>query len=517
MNKTGNLNEEGIINDFFRRGFTKRHCFGELISNSIDANAKNIKFITKEEDEVKTLYVIDDGKGMGELQIKDMFSLAKENHLGDESMGTSGLGGKIATFLLSDQKKVEIFTKEEDNIKGYYIEVPWNNIIISKKYTGMIDYQKMKKRNTDEFNDIMLENKIKTLHGTIIKFEISDDTYNELKNYLYPNSINQATDKVSNIAQIIFGQFDTNIFFRYTDKDFKDNRNKNKRATGEYTQENRMEKYDYFSNKYNFITKVDKINIYLGKDSKNNYLFYGKIDEDNYLILEKKGNGIARDAKKVNKSEFDTYIKTENIKQTNYFFTIKTGMQDNPKFFDKKEKKIINTTDFKDFTPCDQIIHRKKGFPNVFQQTLIRRNGQVITGLNIEGSKSLRGNSDSCLKFGYIRQEITYKSDSKQDNILDKIIGIQSNRGQHSEEINKYILRLLKKIREIKFQEIKNFAKDFYGIQTISKKEIKNKELKEFRKLLKKYFKKIGSEITDENFEDSDGYLIYENMKELDI
>ena len=76
---------------------------------------------------------------------------------------------------------------------------------------------------------------------------------------------------------------------------------------------------------------------------------------------------------------------------------------------------------------------------------------------------------------------------------------------------------MLKEIRDIKFQEIKNFAKDFYGIQTISKKEIKNKELKEFRKLLKKYFKKIGSEITDENFEESDEYLIYEHIKELDI
>ena len=171
-------------------------------------------------------------------------------------------------------------------------------------------------------------------------------------------------------------------------------------------------------------------------------------------------------------------------------------------------------TDFKDFTPCDQIIHRKKGFPNVFQQTLIRRNGQVITGLNIEGSKSLRGNSDSCLKFGHIRQEISYTCNSKQYNILDKIMNIQSNKGQHSEEIiNKYLERLLKKIREIKFQEIK----DFYGIKPISKKKIQNKELKEYEKYLKKELKNIGSVITDENFEDNEGYLNYKKRKESNI
>ena len=73
----GSINEEGILNDFTKKGFTKQQCFGELIANSIDAKAQNIRFITKDEEDI---WIADDGCGMNKEKIKNMFDLHRSNH-----------------------------------------------------------------------------------------------------------------------------------------------------------------------------------------------------------------------------------------------------------------------------------------------------------------------------------------------------------------------------------------------------------------------------------------------------
>ena len=47
----------------------------------------------------------------------EMFAMYKSNHATECSLGISGIGGKVASFILSQQRKVTIFTHYEGEIK----------------------------------------------------------------------------------------------------------------------------------------------------------------------------------------------------------------------------------------------------------------------------------------------------------------------------------------------------------------------------------------------------------------
>ena len=76
---TGSIDERGLINSFMKMGFTYKQCIGELLSNAIDAGAKIIYIIITRE----FIYVIDNGTGISDKKIGDMFSLFKGSHNND--------------------------------------------------------------------------------------------------------------------------------------------------------------------------------------------------------------------------------------------------------------------------------------------------------------------------------------------------------------------------------------------------------------------------------------------------
>ena len=86
----GNIDEGGFLYSLTKQGFNNHKCILELVANSIDAMAKNIRFI---KDNSK-IYMIDDGSGMDIEKLSNMFSMQKANHIADKSCGISGLGGK---------------------------------------------------------------------------------------------------------------------------------------------------------------------------------------------------------------------------------------------------------------------------------------------------------------------------------------------------------------------------------------------------------------------------------------
>ena len=100
--KCGSLNETGIIKSFKRQGFNHSKCIMELVANSIDAGANSIEFRVDR----NYIYIIDNGRGMTKENLRDMFDLFRENHLSEKSMGISGLGGKVATCILSKTTEV---------------------------------------------------------------------------------------------------------------------------------------------------------------------------------------------------------------------------------------------------------------------------------------------------------------------------------------------------------------------------------------------------------------------------
>ena len=71
----GSIDENGIINNLKKSGFTDFNSLCELIGNSIDAKAHNIRFVTTK----SCIYCIDDGNGMNIEQAKNMFNLGRAN------------------------------------------------------------------------------------------------------------------------------------------------------------------------------------------------------------------------------------------------------------------------------------------------------------------------------------------------------------------------------------------------------------------------------------------------------
>jgi hypothetical protein len=84
------------------------------------------------------------------------------------------------------------------------------------------------------------------------------------------------------------------------------------------------------------------------------------------------------------------------------------------------------------------------------------RNGQFIGCDNIPGLSfsSSRGTSDSHLK-SIIHCELSFNPTSIQNNIMDKIANIQTNKNQRTNELPVQLLRIIQHFRDIKYDMLK--------------------------------------------------------------
>ena len=97
----GSLDERGLINGFDRKGFTYTRCGAELVANICDASATQALIIVDRD----AIRLIDNGVGMNEHGIQNMFATFRENHNNDNSMGVSGLGAKPSINILSKKNE----------------------------------------------------------------------------------------------------------------------------------------------------------------------------------------------------------------------------------------------------------------------------------------------------------------------------------------------------------------------------------------------------------------------------
>ena len=112
--RAGSINTTKLFKNFKYLGFSPIQCIQELIDNSIDANAQNIWIIStinKEGDHM--LYMIDNGIGMDKKELINYYTVAgdKEVELNQHSIGSKGLGGKIATINLTNLGYVGIISR----------------------------------------------------------------------------------------------------------------------------------------------------------------------------------------------------------------------------------------------------------------------------------------------------------------------------------------------------------------------------------------------------------------------
>ena len=240
---TGSINEAGFIANLSRKGFNISKSLGELYANCIDAHATKIWTII----DTDYIYIIDNGKGMEESNIKDMFDVYKENHTNDKSMGVSGIGAKAALKKISKDTEVIILTKH--NTQYFTVIVPWHTIKERKKYIDMIEIKLMTEDEKTFFKKHLQE-----MSGTIIKIKENQELKETLiKQFEYPRDVRPCSERFD----IIFSKF-KNVTFKYIKTGMK----KSKDLERYLPFEGRMD--DYY-------TPITKHTVKIYEDTKGGY------------------------------------------------------------------------------------------------------------------------------------------------------------------------------------------------------------------------------------------------------
>ena len=139
MEQIGSINEEGWISNIDKKGFDTLSCFDELNANSLDAGATNVEYKHDE-----SIYISDNGKGMDDEGVKNMFEIYKKLER-VEKIGMANAGAKYAFKILSNNTNTntKIITMKSGYIK---VIIDWSKVIKEGKYTKNI----LKRDSTDD-------------------------------------------------------------------------------------------------------------------------------------------------------------------------------------------------------------------------------------------------------------------------------------------------------------------------------------------------------------------------------
>jgi hypothetical protein len=267
---------------------------------------------------------------------------------------------------------------------------------------------------------------------------------------------------VYDLAQIIFGQFG---------------------GVDIYVDEKQMIRYNYFNKTHAFSEKITTcVDIY--KDENNEFLYvYCIVGHSKKYYLNKEHNSIN-----------ERYIERPGVYKKVGEFNIITGLQYNKNLYKGLrdyyicKNKIDNSCSISNrkyndddgfesnrnyYTECDKLIYieNMNHRPTIFENIILRRNRQVITGIKNDKAKTARGSRTSVLKYIFIRQEIEYITEADQNAIIDEIFGIQSNKNQHNNIVNEQIKILLNHYRRKVYNTVCKGIKD-----SIPKPEEKHSE-----------------------------------------
>ena len=440
----GSIDERGFINSFDRKGFTHKKGGSELLSNSYDASSTHVH-IDVGRDKIK---IIDNGKGMDITQLGNMFTMYRENHTGDKSMGVSGVGAKPSLYLLSKRDgnptHVTIFTHMQN---GDYLKahVPFDKMKEQGKYTGMIEHMKMTIEEIDEFNadrDAGV--------GTTIMLNYSETTHNYFEKQF---SSERKTMDLSDRLDCIFGK--TNMEISYRDY--------------ESSSVAQLPLYDYFSGLrpcyYAGGIKEDIIEHWIDRENKDRFVW------DNCGVeyeFTPKSKNISKKPEPVQSKAGWTNIG---------FYIIKNGMRRDVRLFDEQNPvKKINKTMDKNKKETVTVIYGNTSHGSVLceydeeffeggkdelkmniAKLSIIRNEQYITSVELDEFKimSARASPDAFMKTVLHRTELSYCTRSCHENRMDMAIGIQENKNQHvASDIPVNLTRLISHIKRMRYSEI---------------------------------------------------------------
>lgn len=423
METAGSVDERGLMNNLFKKGFTPQSCISELIGNCIDSGATECILLNMND----KLLIMDNGKGMDNTCIKSMFAIYKENHKEDHSIGTCGLGAKAAIMILCQKKSQAYVYSKQDSKLFYKAYIPVGDIFSQCKYYDMVKIGPMDQNEIKQYEKLRQNVGLST-QGTTIVLPYSSDMEDVILNNLerYENEFSQ---KIG----LVYAKFPTKIKFIDHEMNVSEFR-----------------KYKYFSldPEVQYYCKKFKYPIYVLQHPVSQALRFVMHHEGKYLEILKHGRGYKKSPEEINFTNLQNSILGK--------FTVLIGQRKDDNYFDEDDP--VMPTDVekgkraaKSLTEYDaEFFDPESNYLDFLSKPFLVRNNQVIGSFDI-GQKvsSARGDAKQMHKIFHVRMEMSYSTDSSQTNLMDEISGIQENKNQHKNNLHVPLVRLLE------------FAKDY--------------------------------------------------------
>jgi hypothetical protein len=411
MEFIGDINEAGVLKNLKRKGCSDSQAIRELNDNSVDAKSENILYNVERD----FISIVDDGEGMNYEEVKNMFSLNRENNYNKKTIGVSGIGVKTSTLKLSKDKYVIIYTNKD----GSYIKcyVPWNKMLKEGKFSGMINLIDMDEHEIKEFNEQRIRNFDNSINrGTTIKFPYNDDLANILSSYF--TCTNHEQIKYLDYPGVLYPNSKVNFFYNHYERP----NNTLKLKTYNYFE---GENSEFYCGKFNYTIRVYS-------DNQIGNLQFVLEDDDDEYEGESKLKYFKKSSKNVDK-DVKTFAYNRKTNEHICDMNLTCAMKVNLDFFNPKNPKKPLVGDYKQEIKSVLPI---LDLTNINGETLIVRNGQIPGSFdpfdNKTISSSWRADWESLIIGRGIESKLEYNIESSQSNELDLHIGIQETKGQYN-------------------------------------------------------------------------------------
>ena len=183
------VNQLGTIKNVTFLGFTPTGAWGELIDNSNDAGAKEVriglrKWTDEDGNTHNGYYIADDASGMNKEKLSDSCILNNPQEEGsfDDKSGRFGLGGSAALIVISKRTGgvIEKITRSSESRKLLAVEVDYN------KDKSCPSAHEASRRQEELWSHLSIR---QDGTGTLIIGEVDEETYLEIHRLMIDKSI----------------------------------------------------------------------------------------------------------------------------------------------------------------------------------------------------------------------------------------------------------------------------------------------------------------------------------------
>jgi hypothetical protein len=421
----GNINEMGWLKSILALGFDPNRCIGEFIGNSVDANAKNIKIHI----DGKIGFVVDDGRGMTKKGLSGMFAVySSHGHI--HRIGNYGFGAKAAFANLGKNGITRVITKSSDG-PTLTATADWVKMYAEGKYTGNIKINESDATEQEIYSKYLPESP----SGSIMMFPVDVNIIESIQTQFGIKSAKSEPIKPWNTWRVIFGKFDINMSYSSNDGPERDLVMYNPMKSDQIDGPIRDYSIRYYINPVNghkrFIT--------LKLDTDDNQI------KDFEVASSDSSNWCATKIAPV-KSKLDDYKFVGEINLNLYKLKV-IGQISGANVMSEYDKQILG-----DICEADDIM-------NDFVP-----NGKLIRNDNFIGCIPLtkaaaRGNGDARFKM-LIHSDISTKPISTQDDPVDQLYDVQTNKNQNNPNPTKAFTRLVDNLKDEFCDELKLLTPD---------------------------------------------------------